>query len=208
MKIFLKKICDIICSYLGKIFQRIKDLFPRKLLNKEALLKFLLPFVIILFGYLSCTHSQQVINKNIQSIFTISDAIRTYYADKPDFWQLNTDYALKQGIIPKDFIKNGNIILNDNIKILVGSGVNADTVMPLTQSFDIVMPNLNKAQCISYAESELSEAQRIEIISISIINTQGIYVFEWGGKNSLPITKYATKKLCLDKNNTLIWSLK
>lgn len=192
-------------TYLRQLFFSFIRVIAQK---KITLIKVVLPFIVVLFGYAACSYSQYVVKSNIQGIFAISDAIRTYYADKPGFWLLNTEYAIKQGIIPTDYIKNDSIQLRNNINVLVGSGINGDTVMPLAQSFDVVLPNLNKAQCISYAESDLTEAQKIKVIRISIINAQGTYDFEWGGEKSLPISKFATKKLCLDKGNTIIWSLK
>lgn len=176
--------------------------------NKIFLIKIFIPLLIIVFGYCSCIYSQHVITKNVRAIFSISEAIRQHFADKPSYWGLDTEYVIKQNIVSPDIIKNNQVRLNGGITILIGSGVDGSTAMPMAQSFDIILPHLNKAQCISYAESELSDNENLALISLSIVNNSGTYTFEWGGQNSLPIKKYSTKQLCQDKENTLIWSLK
>jgi len=176
--------------------------------HSVLLIKISIPLLIIGFGYGSCVYSQHIIAKNVQMIFSLSDAVRQHYADKPSYWGLNTDYVIKQGIANRSTIQGNRLRLGGGLTVLIGDGINGDTVMPMAQSFDIVLPNLNKAQCLSYAESELSGNMNIALIRFSITNESGTYVFEWGQKNSLPIEKYATKDLCKDKENTLIWSLK
>jgi hypothetical protein len=176
--------------------------------NKVFLIKIFIPLLIIVFGYCSCIYSQHVITKNVRAIFSISEAIRQHFADKPSYWGLDTEYVIKQNIVSPDIIKNNQLRLNGGITILVGSGIDASTVMPMTQNFDIILPHLNKAQCMSYAEANLLDEEYLALISLNIINSSGTHTFEWGGENSLPIKKYATKQLCQDKENTLIWSLK
>lgn len=195
----------------GKIYPYWQKLYSCKALlaqNKTLAIKIVIPFIIIILGFFSCSYSQWVIYRNIQSIFSISDAIRDHFIDKPGYWGLNTEYVLKEKIVPDTLVQDKSIILQNDKKILIGSGINADTVMPMAQNFDIIMPELNRAQCMAYAESVLTEAQKLAIISISIVNSKGSYVFEWGGTHRLPIDKYETKQICQDKDNTIIWSLK
>ena len=172
--------------------------------KKNRLIKFIIPFCILLVGFFSCSYSHRVIHQNIQSIFAISNAIRTHFMDKPGFWGLNTDYLLTQKIIPEKFIKGKKIVLKGGLELLVGSGIHGDTVMPLVQNFDIIISGLNRAQCISYAENQLTDEQKLALISITIVNNQGSYTFEWGGKFPLPVAQYATKQLCQDKGNELV----
>lgn len=176
--------------------------------NKVFLIKIFIPLLIIVSGYCSCVYSQHIITKNIRIIFNISENIRQHFADKPSYWGLNTEYVIKQNIVSQDIIKNNQLRLNGGITILIGAGIDGSTVMPMTQSFDIILPHLNKAQCMSYAEANLLDEENLALISLNIINSTGTHIFEWGGENSLPIKKYATKQLCQDKENTLIWSLK
>ena len=176
--------------------------------NKAFLIKITLPLLIIGFGYCSCAYSQHVIAQNVRMIFSLSEAIRQHYGDKPSYWGLNTDYVIKQNIAPQKMIKNDKLYLNGGMSVLVGAGAEGTTVMPMAQSFDIALPHLNKAQCMSYAENVLSDDENLALISVSIISESGAYTFEWGGENRLPIKKYATKQFCQDKENTIVWSLK
>ena len=176
--------------------------------KKAFLIKIFIPFFIIGFGYCSCVYSQHIVIKNIREIFSISEAVRQYYADKPSYWGLDTEYAIQQNIVPQEIVKNKKLKLNGGIDILIGSGIDGNKVMPMEQSFDVILPNLNKAQCMSYAEANLLDNEKLALISLSIINSSGTYIFGWGEKNTLPVKKYSTKKLCQDKENTLIWSLK
>lgn len=175
---------------------------------KPIVLKTLVPLVIIIVGYASCTMSQRQVLKNIQDIFSISDEVRAFYTSKPDYWGLNSDFAIKNNIVSNKFIKNDKIVLSNGLEVLIGNGENADTVMPLSQSFDMILPNLNKAQCISYAEASLAEENLLKLLSIRIVNASGDYLFEWGGSRTLPIKRYSTKNFCADNKNTIIWSIK
>lgn len=194
-----------IAVYCAQIFGAGKNFLSQ---NKVFLIKISIPLLIIVLGYGSCVYSKHVIYQNVRTVFRISESIRQYYADKPSYWGLNTEYVIKQNIVPKNLIKNNQLRLKNGIIILVGGGVDGGTVMPMAQSFDIVLPHLNKAQCMSYAEVNLLDEESLALISLNIINSSGTHTFEWGGKNSLPVRKYATKQLCQDKENTLIWSLK
>lgn len=176
--------------------------------HRDSIIKIGLPMLIIAMGYFSCTFSQRNIQQNIHDVFAISDDVRAFYADKPDYWGLNSEFVIKNKLLPSNFIKNQQIVLGRSTPILIGSGEHAETVMPMGQTFDIVLPNLTKAQCISYAEAPLNEQQYLKLNSISILNIKGTYAFEWGGQRALPIAKYATKDLCIDGKNTVIWSIK
>lgn len=203
-----RKTVLLLLTYMQNILFRFLILVRNCISHHRRILgKILLPFCIIGFGFYACTAAQRAIENDIKQIFEISDEIRMYYTDKPDYWGLNTLFLVKNRIIPKRYLHKKNIKLGSGRQILIGSGENAETVMPLSHSFDVIMQGLNKAQCISYAEMPLSEANSFKLLSLKIVNSSGSYVYEWGGNRSLPIEKYATKDLCLDKNNTIIWSI-
>ena len=111
-------------------------------------------------------------------------------------------------MLPNKFLKNNTIVLSSGTPISIGSGINAETVMPFSQTFDIVLKNLNKAQCISYAEAALNEEDLLKISGIHIFSRSGDFSFEWGGERKLPIHRYDTKDLCSDTDNIVIWSIK
>ena len=174
---------------------------------KHLAIKILFPVIIVFLGYYSCSSAQKIIHDDIQDIFAISDDIRSFYADKPDYWGFNTDFVVKNGL-STSFIHDSSIVLRHGSKLQIGKGVDADTVMPSVQNFDVILKDLTKAQCISYAETPLTEEQLLKVEKIDIVNQAGIFTFEWGGERVLPIKKYDTKSLCQDKSNTVIWTLK
>lgn len=205
IKVCWEQIKDGVLEFVRKIWSFLTISWDE---HKNTLLKFVLPVLIVGIGYYACSSSQSVISKNIDEIFSISDNIRAYYADKPDYWGVSTQSLIDNKIIPDKFVRQNKIILHGKTEILIGSGEKADVVMPLNQYFDIVMPRLNKAQCMSYAEAPLLQEDNLKVYSIRIINLLGEYLFEWGGNRPLPIAKYATKDLCIDGLNTIIWSIR
>lgn len=203
--LFSKKIQNAQQHFLPQLL----TLFGKAKENKEAIIKGIIPLGIISLGFYTCISSHNMVFSNISDIFTISDEIRNHYAEKPDYWGLSTQTAIQANYIPPKFIKDGKIIISSGNEIFIGDGAKADTIMPRATSFDIVLPQLNKAQCIAHAEAAISSENQVKLLSISIINSLGFYRFEWGNeKYKLPIAKFASKDVCSDFENTLIWSIK
>ncbi len=186
-------------------FAQVSDFFSAQ---KSSIIKFLVPFLIIACGYYACSYSQKTIFSDVQDIFKLSDDIRSFYADKPDYWGLNTESVIKNKIVSSAFIRKEKLTLSHGTEVQIGSGEQAEVVMPSSQNFDVILKGLTKAQCISYAESLLTGEQLLKLEKISIINQFGSYSFEWGGERKLPIEKYASKDVCSDGTNTLIWTFK
>ena len=176
--------------------------------DKENIIKILLPALIISIGVYACTQSRSEANKNVKELFVIANNIRDNYIGKADYWGISTASVLKNNILPKKYILDNKIILSGNREVLIGSVVNADIFMPQSQTFDIVIKDLNKTQCMAYSEVVLDDEELVSLNQISIVNDLGTYSFEWGGNNPLPVQKYSSKSLCLDNKNTLIWSVK
>lgn len=176
--------------------------------NKNVIIKLSVPFLLITVLAYSCASSRRALSYNIDAIFQIAEHTRGYYADKPDYWKLSTDTLLKDNVVPLQYVKDENILLKNDIYILLGEGYEAAPVSPRSVTFDIVMPNLNKAQCLSYAEAQLTKSQLLVLDKITIHNANGDFVYTWGGENRLPVEKYSSKNFCSQRNNILIWSLK
>lgn len=175
--------------------------------NMEIVLKIIIPLFIILFGYFACSYNQRKINLNIDNIFNIANDIRLSYSDKPDYWGLSTDFVIKNKLIDSKFINKNRIYLDKDKEIFVGYGINSSPVLPLQKSFDIVLKNLNKAECISYLEVNITQQNQVNLSKISVINSNQ-YIFNWGDKTySLPVEKYTGKDVCSDENNAIIWSI-
>ncbi len=196
--LYAHKLCG---NFLIKI-KKEKD----KYLN--ILLKISILLLIVLVGFASCSQNQKVISKNIASIFSISDDIRTYFSDKPSYWGLSTNYVLEKSIISQNYVSNGKIVLKNNKEISIGQGYQATPVTPNAKIFDIVLKGLNKAECISYLEAEISKTNLVKLYSISLINNNINLIFMWGNTNTpLPIKKYTGRSVCDADNNTIVWSI-
>lgn len=201
----LSVLCGNILDWSEKKLFAIKPVFRE---HKETFLKTLLPLLIIFIGFYSCSLRQKNIAQNISELFKIADEIREYYLDKPDYWGLSTEFAAKKQLIDTKFISDDKIVLSSGSEIFIGDGEKADVLMPSSQTFDISLRHLNKAECIAYSEAKFSEERLLEIMRITIVNESGHYAFEWGGEHPLPIQKYAAKDFCHDSDNTFIWSIK
>ena len=174
--------------------------------DKENVIKVALPILIVVVGTYACSLSHNEAKKNVDEIFNIANSIRAHYVGKADYWGLSTSSIVKDNILDKKYILNNKIFVN-NREIFIGSGLDANIVMPQSQTFDIILKGLNKSQCIAYAEVKIDNERLISVSKISIVNETGQHSFEWGGKNSLPIKNYASKDFCIDTDNTLIWSM-
>ena len=174
----------------------------------QTLMKVVIPVLIVCCGYFACSNSQKSVTENVRKIFSLSDDIRAFYINKHDYWGLNTSVVIDNNIISSKYVRNKKIIFNGGIEILIGKGRSGEAVMPLTQEFDVVMNHLNKAQCMTYAETSLLPEELLKLNSIHILNSSGDYIFEWNGVRKLPIQKYETKNLCQNENNSVIWTIK
>jgi len=213
IRLYLHKLyqkSETILTYVTNILFHFLAVIQRHIIeHKKIITKILLPFLIIGGGYYACSASQRAIIRDVSDIFILSDDIRSYFSNKPDYWGLNTKFVIRNKILPRRFTRRHKVILKSKRKIMFGNGENADTVMPTMQTFDIVLPNLNKAQCISYAEAVVSDENMLKLYSIRIVNSLGNFAFEWGNNvRPLPVAKYATKDLCVKGQNTVIWTMK
>lgn len=187
------------------IFEKIKKSISY---NKATVIKLAVPLFIAVMGVYLISNSKGIVHKNIEEIFQISDEIRGYYVNKPDYWKLSTAEVIRNGMISSKFIINEKIMLSGKKEIFVGSGINADPVMPLTQSYDIVIKNLGKSECISFVEYALDENRLASLLQIGIYNDTGDTLYEWGGANTLPVEKNSSIKYCTPSGNTVVWSMK
>lgn len=203
--VLAKKCFQFSVSFCNKNAVALKNKYPS---YKETALKTVVPVLIVVVGFHSCSSSQKEITRNVRDIFIIAEEIRSAYAEKPDYWGLSTDFAIRNHIIPHKYIKHSQLMLSGGLTVSIGSGKDSEPVMPRTAQFDISAHGLTKAQCISYTESILSKEQLLTLEKIEIINKMGDYSFTWGGALSLPVKKYAAKDLCAEGKNIVIWSIK
>ena len=201
-------LCKIRCDYIPKLRVYTKNSIDFLFTNKIFIVKAAIPFLVIVLLLYSCSVSRRMVSRNITEIFAIAESARTYYNNKPDYWGLSTEVLVDNNVIPTKYIQDKNIVLNDGIRILFGEGYLATPVSPRSLTFDVVVPNLNKAKCMAYSEALLSEQQLLVLDKLTIYNDAGHAVYTWGGENTLPVVKYSSKNFCINGSNTLIWSLK
>lgn len=216
-KIVLKKYFFIVKNFISLRYNMLRQYVEPRLqafalqaaLRRENIIKLLIPLLLIFLGFYSCSSLQRRVSQNVSDIFLISDDIRSRYAGKPDYWGLSTEKVIHEGFVSAKFIRNGKLLLSDEEEILIGTGKDADIVMPRVTTFDVILPHLNKAQCIAYAENKISMENQVKLQRISILNATGTYPFEWGGeKYSLPLKKYASKDICDNADNVIIWTIR
>lgn len=202
---YWSKICKVYVPRLRLYIDDNKDFLKT---NKIFIVKATIPCLVIALLFYSCSSSRRAVTDNVTSIFKIAEAARTYYNNRPDYWGLSTDILVANEVIPNQYLRDKNIVLEDDIHILLGEGYQAAPVSPRMLTFDIVMPNLSKAKCMAYAEAVLSEQQLLVLDKLTIFNDAGNAVYTWGGENTLPVEKYTSKNFCINGANTLVWSLK
>lgn len=205
-KVFFHKMYGNMCRYA---LPKTASLVAKCREYKETIIKTLVPLGFIFLGVYTCTSSHNIVFKNISDIFEISDEIRNNYAGKPDYWGLSTQSAIQAGYIPQKFLQDKKIVIRGGNELFIGDGIEADMVMPGATFFDLILPRLNKAQCIAHTEAMISPENQVKLFRIQVINASGSYLFEWGDKKySLPVGKYASKDVCADSDNTVIWSIR
>ena len=205
IKPYWSRICNVYIPRLHLFINENKDFLQT---NKIFIVKAAIPCLVIVLLFYSCSSSRRAVTHNITTIFEIAESARTYYSNKPDYWGLSTDILVNNNVIPAQNLQDKNIVLEDSIHVLLGEGYLAAPVSPRMLTFDIVIPNLNKAKCMAYAEAELSEQQLLVLDKLTIYNDEGNAVYTWGGENTLPVVRYSSKNFCINGANTLIWSLK
>ncbi len=175
---------------------------------REKIYKILFVLFIIIVGYFSFTFSHSIANKTVEDIFKISDNIRQFYVDKPNYWGLDTQKVLKENIIDEKYIKDNKISIGKDISVNIGKGKDANTLMFIDNSFDIVIKGLNKSKCISLIEAEISKENIVKLHKITLFNSNGEFNFEWDeGKYSLPVKEYIAKDICSDVDNIVLWTV-
>jgi hypothetical protein len=194
-------------KFLLSLVDRLKISCSTLVLSKALLIKIALPLFVICCGFYSCTCSHKLVERDIIDIFLVSDIVREAYVSKPDYWGLSTKELLNQSIVPNTYIRQGHLVLSSGKEILLGKGATPDIVMPRSQTFDIVIKDLTKGECMTYAEYSIPQEDIIKLQQIQIVN-DAVYTFEWGGENSLPVKKYTTKDMCKKQGNILIWTMK
>ena len=172
--------------------------------NKVLMICFVALALIILF--LVCSKKEDIgTEKAVNELQKLSENIRRFYQNRPDYWGLNTQMAIDKQLYPLSMYKEGVLKSYFGTPVLVGNGINADVLMPGTRNFDIIYKYLNKRQCIEFASYKFNQNFWLGVSGVSIITEGKETLFGWGGENSLPIKKNIAESLCKNDENSIIW---
>lgn len=131
----------------------------------------------------------------------LASSIRNSYKNSPGYWGLDTKFVISNGLAPD--AKDGKIVNLLGKDTLVGYDFEATTLMPGSKTFDIVYKDIDKKECVSLLSVELSEEQKLSLISVILKNNLETIEFSWGGDNKLPISINMAKRFCKNKNDIL-----
>lgn len=140
-------------------------------------------------------------HKKLQrAVFETAERVHTYYRDRPGYWKLSTESAHSDNLLRDDMLQY------KDYDVQIGQGTEGSAGLPSDMSFDITLKNLSKSACISLSEMSLKEQDKLLLMKISIINSNGSTEFSWGEEPKLPIAKYSARKFCQNGGNIIMWT--
>ena len=162
--------------------------------------------LLLIILFLICSKKEDIgTNNAVKELQQFSQNIRRFYQNRPDYWGLNTQTAIDKQLYPLSMYKEGVLKSYFNTPVLVGSGINADILMPGARNFDIIYKYLNKKQCVELASYNFEQNFWLGVSGVSIITENKETLFNWGKENPLPIKKSTAEDLCKNNGNSIIW---
>lgn len=174
--------------------------------NYRLLSVILLVVLTIVIGFLLMVHKQNPeIVTTMDTLVKLTENIRHNYKNRPDYWGLSTQSVIQKQIVTASMLQNNRLVSPIASEINVGGDENGSMVMPGTRSFYIALKNLSAKNCVALAIFPLSEKNELGLLSITFKVNDKETVFQWGGENSLPVTKERATKICR-KNSIILWN--
>lgn len=135
----------------------------------------------------------------------LSENIRRYYQNRPDFWGLNTKTVLDKQIAPRNMAVNGLLVNYFGKPVTVGNGEDGAMLMPGARNFDISFRELSHQECVKTAFFKFDEKFWLGVTEVSINNGKQTEIFSWNNQqNILPIKKNLAEKAC-GSDNIVSW---
>lgn len=150
------------------------------------------------------TRPNQQIVVAANQVVSLAEEVRRHYHNRPDYWRLNSDMAIKENVVPQAMRSDNKIKNALNGEVLIGTGFDGAMIMPGTRSFEIIYKNLTKKDCEALAVYAYNAEQNLGLLSVMIRNGNEESTFTWGGENKLPISENKAKSCC-GKNSELSW---
>ena len=142
-----------------------------------------------------------------EQIVELAQNIRNQYKTRPDFWGLSTKEVIKRKIFSSGMVVVGNQLIGyfDN-PVEIGNDEKGTPVMPTSRRFVVAYNGLNKQQCISLATLKFDPKFWLGVIAMDIKNENNMQTFDWSNKEfMLPAYKTEVKKICQNRNNTIVF---
>lgn len=134
----------------------------------------------------------------------LAERTRAHYLAKPNYWGLNSQYAIESGIVPQDMVRGDKIVNSMGQIVLIGLGVDGEAVMPGSRGFDVIFSNVNKKACMLLMSYKFSEQQKLGLSGVTLVNSAERN-FSWSGENRFPLEILETREICEGKN-TIVWN--
>ncbi len=131
-------------------------------------------------------------------ISTLSRNIRTHFQKKTDYRGLDTNFAIKNNMVPLEKIRANKVYSKNKSEIIIGRDISGNTVMPTENLFAITYLNLDRNKCKKLLTSKLDATSGV--VSITLENEEASYEFTYGGSLPLPVSSENAKKFCKAKN--------
>ena len=168
----------------------------------------LIATLVLCFVFLLFSSPDNESEEAMTEISDLTNAIHDKFQKKPDYWGLNSEYVINNSLFDEKKIKDNKLVSVLGNEILVGSDNSGAVAMPGTQSFNIVYKNISRKDCVILSSYNLDYAEKIGLLSITIINSKGEKAFSWGGNEALPISVSTAKDNCFSSENTIVWTFK
>lgn len=142
---------------------------------------------------------QKIVLSEVQEI---SENIRRHYAQKPDYWGLNTQTVVEKSLADQKQIRRGKIFSRIGREIIVGQDLNGSVVMPGQHFFVISIPNLSRDRCVEILSMPLDPSANLGLTNIVVASKDQTTELTWG--KNLPISVEEASKIC-QSANTIGW---
>lgn len=164
-------------------------------------------FLLIIWGAAVLIFSDKDIGSEIAAgqIQSLSENIRRYYQNRPDFWGLSTQTVIDKQMAPRNMIVNGRLVNYFGKPVTAGNGEDGAMLMPGARHFDISYHGLNHQECAETASYKFNEKFWLGVTEVSINNGSQTEVFSWNHQqNILPVKKNLAEKIC-GSSNIVSW---
>ena len=171
-------------------------------LTKYSLFALLLFLCVIIFFVGSRPTKTNLAAREVASAAL---TIRSAFADKASYWGLSNNFIKSNNILTNYRYKDNQLVNVLGKPVLIGSGENAEVVMPGDKSFDVVYTDLSASECVKLSSYRLEQAETLGLLRITIIG-RTTQVFEWSeNENRLPIAQHKAKQIC-SEHSKVIWT--